>query len=127
MTKGNEKRKKVNFLPRKNILKNITKNFFKQLKIDKIPLLRPSSKNNGDSEENQEEINRCFSRKNIFYKDIIEKINVQKNTQEGDGFRKTFLKGLDILILVQNTWRLPQMRSGQNCLCTSNFFGNFCK
>ena len=53
MTKGNEKMKKVNFIIMKNILKNRTKNFFKQLKIDKISLLHPSpkKKNNGDSEE----------------------------------------------------------------------------
>ena len=80
----------MNFLPRKNILKNITKNFFKQLKIDKISLLRPSPKNNGDSEENQEEINRCFSLKNIFYKDIIEKINVQKTHKKEMILEKLF-------------------------------------
>ena len=38
--------------------------------------------------KNQQEIKRCFSRKNIFYKEIIEKINFQKKKQEGYDFEK---------------------------------------
>ena len=65
--KGNETRKKVNFLPWKHIVKH---NFFLTIKIS---LLLPSPKNNGDSKENQKAIKRCFSRKNnFFYKEIIE-------------------------------------------------------
>ena len=68
-----------------------------------------------------------FSKKQFFYKEIIEKIFFckKKKTQEGYDFLKTFLKRLDILIFVQNTWRLPQMRSGQNCLLHQQFLWQF--